>query len=287
MPSFGEVSVTEANNVKAKEYIRFKKNTLVENMNERIVRVPKSRKFMFSTLKLEKGTKIRSGCFLPDNKLLLSSFNENCVFVCNKDGEKRKKISLPFKLSDMTLYNKQQILFATGTKIQSFNTNSLTLGDIISESFLNDVISSSNDQVAIRSPSGAISVMDVHGKLLRQLQVQSYGYIALDRFGRVYYTNNAKSEVHCFYPNGSHKCIYRHENLKDPSGMTTDETGNLYVAGHLSHNIHKISAQGKESSIVLTYNDGIEHPQRITYNDKTGELLIINSEWKSVEIYQL
>ncbi|VDI30253.1 Hypothetical predicted protein [Mytilus galloprovincialis] len=287
VPSFGEISVTESNPAKGKDYLHFKRNNIATTLSEQLIKIPENRKFNFATAKLDKGTKIRSGCFLADNRLLLASFNDTCVYVCNKDGDKRKKIPLHFKLSDLSFFDKQHVIVGTGSSIRTFKTSTLSLGECISDTLRNDVISSANNHIAIRSPSGTISVLDATGKLLRELKVPSYGYITIDRFGRVYYTNNAKNEVHCFYPNGSHSCIYRHERLKDPSGMTTDDAGNVYVAGHLSHNIHKISGQGKKHEIILSYKDGIIHPQRIAFQDKSKELLIINNEWRSVEIYQL
>jgi hypothetical protein len=286
VPSFGEICVTEANSKKAKQCIRFKRSEYGANLEERLKPVPTSRKFIFPTSKLNNGAKIRNACFLPDDRLVLISFNENCIYVCNKDGDKKKRIPLPFKPSDITLYDKHNSILANGTRIQSFKTDSFTFGQHVSVVALNDVISSANNQIAIRSPSGSISVMDIEGKLGRQIQTHSYGQISMDRFSRVYYSNNAKHEVHCFYPDGSHCCIYRHEDLKDPSGMTTDDLGNVYVAGHMSHNIHKISAQGKRQEIILSSKDGINYPQRIAYNEKTHELLVINCEWRSVEIYQ-
>lgn len=287
VPTFGEISVTETNHMKAKEYLRFKRNEFANKLvAEQNFIFTTNKKFIFSSSKLDKGTKIRSACFLPDDRLALASFHDNFIYICNKDGEKKKRISLPFKVNDLTNFDKQNIIVATGPSIQVCNSDTFVVTEHLSN-ILNDVIASANNLIAVRSPSGTISVLDKSGKVHRELQERSYGYIAIDRFGRVYYTNNAKNEVYCFYPGGSRYCIYRNEDLKDPSGMTTDDAGNLYVAGHLSHNIHKISAQGKHHEVILSFKDGIHLPQRIVFNDKTKELLVINNEWRSIEIYQL
>lgn len=286
VPCFGEISIQETNAFKAKEYLRFKRNDFANKITDQSVICTTNRKYNFSSSKMDKGVKIRSACFLHDNRLALASFHDNCIYTCNKDGEKKKRISVPFKVNDLSALDKQNIVVATGQSIQVCNSDTFVVTEHLS-SILNDVIASANNLIAARSPSGTITVLNKSGKIQRELHERSYGYITIDKFGRVYYTNNAKSEVHCFYPGGAHSCIYRSEDLKDPSGMTTDDAGNLYVAGHLSHNIHKISAQGKKHEVILSFKDGINLPQRIVMNDKTQELLVINNEWRSIDIYQL
>lgn len=60
--------------------------------------------------------------------------------------------------------------------------------------------------------------------------------------------------------------------LKGVWGMAVDEKGNIYVTGHRTNNVVKISADGTTCSIVV---DSLERPTAICYDEMTRTLLIV------------
>ncbi|CAC5391488.1 unnamed protein product [Mytilus coruscus] len=70
-------------------------------------------------------------------------------------------------------------------------------------------------------------------------------------------------------------------------GLTIDSNGNAYVCGYESNTAVKISPDGKSHQIVLREDDGIIQPYDLDYNKSTQEIMIINDDHKSINIYKL
>ncbi|CAC5399515.1 unnamed protein product [Mytilus coruscus] len=101
----------------------------------------------------------------------------------------------------------------------------------------------------------------------------------------------------CFIPGNSDKVfvvtsdgkereIYTSPDLEDSQGVAVDHRGDVYVVGRGSNNIHRISEDGQEHDIVLTADDGINLPGGLSYNFETRELLVINNNYETVNIYK-
>lgn len=76
--------------------------------------------------------KIYTGCFIPDNRLLLNQFQERKLFVCNIDGSNPKAINLNYDSQRITLYDNDHALVSVGLGgIQIIDLTTLKPGRIV------------------------------------------------------------------------------------------------------------------------------------------------------------
>lgn len=64
---------------------------------------------------------------------------------------------------------------------------------------------------------------------------------------------------------------YTSKEFEVPSGIATDNYGNLYVTARGSNNVHRLSPSGTFLDIFLTERDGLQRPSGIAFsNAKDG-----------------
>ena len=51
-------------------------------------------------------------------------------------------------------------------------------------------------------------------------------------------------------------------NLRGPSDICSDDYGHIYLSGQYSHNIHRLTEDGKMIDISLSSKHGIKLPSR-------------------------
>lgn len=98
-------------------------------------------------------------------------------------------------------------------------------------------------------------------------------YITVDTQGqRLFVSDGVKGAVLCFNLKESTmtsiKEIYRYTcgQLKIPKGLTLDESGNLFIVGCESSNVHKVTQDGDRVGVVLGHKEQLENPMGIMYD---------------------
>jgi sugar lactone lactonase YvrE len=80
---------------------------------------------------------------------------------------------------------------------------------------------------------------------------------------------------------------YNHEQLGGISGITTDEEGNIYIAGFASNNVHQITPDGKFIRIILTESDGISNPRGISFKQDCNIIIVLNNSGEQIDLFEL
>ncbi|KAL3884092.1 hypothetical protein ACJMK2_030314 [Sinanodonta woodiana] len=80
----------------------------------------------------------------------------------------------------------------------------------------------------------------------------SYSYVTVNNSTtHVYVTLAASHAVHCFnLTDKSELFVYKSGDLQSPYGIALDRDGNVYIAGHNSGNVHKVSQEGRPLQII-------------------------------------
>jgi hypothetical protein len=74
--------------------------------------------------------------------------------------------------------------------------------------------------------------------------------------------------------------------FRRPSGVTSDQYGNIYVAAWSDNCILQVKENGKNPSIALTLDERVTSPWGIDY-DKSSDLLVVSTEnGESIAIYK-
>ena len=112
--------------------------------------------------------------------------------------------------------------------------------------------------------------------------------MCLNKAGDIYCTDYIGSNVYVINFEGLARTLYSSKDLKFPLGLDVDDsTGNIYVAGKDSNNIHRISGDGNTSNIILTKEDGIDCPFGVSFENVTRQLMVINNKGRSINIYKV
>ncbi|VDI21493.1 Hypothetical predicted protein [Mytilus galloprovincialis] len=242
----------------------------------------------FQTSKLGYRVNIDKGCFIPDDRLLLKKDIGNQFFVCKLDGSNANVIDLDCTPLNISLYDQKHSVVSLGDAgIQIIDLTSLTPGRIIKVEGFCRRITSVKDKIWVNNKVHTLSIVDMTGKVLKVIQTTFDPYdICAHQDGDVYYTNYDNDKVFLVFSDGKEREIYKSPDLQESDGVAVDDRGDIYVAGRVSNNIHKISNAGQKHEIVLTADDGMNLPTGLSYNNETKELLVLNDYGESINIYK-
>jgi DNA-binding beta-propeller fold protein YncE len=94
---------------------------------------------------------------------------------------------------------------------------------------------------------------------------------------KLYYTNYNIHTVTCCDLQGTTQWEFKDERvLKCPLGISVNNDGNVYVAGHESINVVVISPDGQRHRQLLCSTDGLILPRVLDYEKSTNKLLVVN-----------
>ncbi|VDI32255.1 Hypothetical predicted protein [Mytilus galloprovincialis] len=242
----------------------------------------------FPTLKLSNEVRIRSGCFISDDRLLFCNYRDKQLIVCKLDGSNSGMIDLDFIPQNISLYDKTHAVVAGGDKgIQIIDLTSRKPDRRIKVEGQCTEITSVKDKIWVNNKSNTLTIVDINGKVLKVIQTTFNPYnMCANQDGDVYCTDLNSNKVFLVSSDGKEHEIYSSPDLKRPDGVAVDDRGDVYVTGCISKNIHRIYNDGQKHDIVLTAEDGINLPTGLSYNNETKELLVLNDYGYSINIYK-
>ena len=134
-----------------------------------------------------------------------------------------------------------------------------------------------------------IEILDYQGSVQKVFKDDDDGkdlfgfpdYLTVDAQGqRLYVSDGLKGAVVCFDLENSTmtsiKEIYRYicSNLQIPKGLTLDNSGNLFIVGCESSNVHKLSRDGERIGVVLGHKDQLVNPMGIDYDPSEKKVFV-------------
>ncbi|XP_063411338.1 uncharacterized protein LOC134694265 [Mytilus trossulus] len=242
----------------------------------------------FPTTKLVTDVSIFRGCFISDNRLLLSQQVDKQLIVCTLDGSNSNVIDLYYTPHNISLYDKTHAVVSVGDAgIQIIDLTSLKPGRIIKVEGTCSGITCVKDKIWVKNKSHTLTIVNFNGKVLKEIQTTFDPCdICANQDGDVYCTDWGSDKVFLVSSDGKEDELYNSPDLKGANGIAVDDRGDVYVSGYLSNNIHKISNDRKKHDIVLTADDGIDGPFGISYNKDTRELSVVNGFGSFINIYK-
>ncbi|XP_053386352.1 uncharacterized protein LOC128550733 [Mercenaria mercenaria] len=85
---------------------------------------------------------------------------------------------------------------------------------------------------------------------------------------------------------GKIKAIYKDDKLAQPSQLTVDDSGTVYVCGSASHNVHQLSSDLTKVKILLNESHGMNRPVSVAYCKGNNRLYV--GMWNSnIKVFNL
>lgn len=225
---------------------------------------------------------VTGGRILPNEDVILVNFNEQQLSVHCENGEIKKTLKLVGHPYDVTLYG-EDLVIVSYEDLKKLHVLNITSLDLVSE---------------IDVPSTCYSVCCVGntcyttcGKLLHRINLETKTDVPMKLTGegifyiyvddkRIYYTDFYS--LHCLRHNGQEIFVYKHDKLSWPRGVAVDKKGYIYVAGYKSNNVHKLTMDGRLFKILITKNEGINHPSCLHFESRQRKLLVTIDEGRTI-----
>lgn len=253
-------------------------------------RVVLNRIFSFKTSVFGPEVKVERCGFIQNKKILLSDYDEPFLYVCNYDGNDVETIKLehnPFAIA--MLDSKQAVVTLWSEGYRMLDVTTRTLGECVKpDEGKCFAVTCNKGQFWFDTGDRHVVQVEANGKVLRTITTKYEPWdIRLNADGILYYTAFDDNTIQLVTEDGHERTLYSNPDLYGPTGIDSDNDGNLYVAGSFSNNIHKISPDGHTHQVILTVKDGISGPDGLCYNKETNEILVVNQDGQSVEIYKI
>lgn len=170
--------------------------------------------------------------------------------------------------------NKGVLTFESRDRIQFIDFQNKTLLNYVSVNGRQlGGVAASNEYVFI-GKKGGIEVLDIQGKVIRSVKTISSSvkpkYIALDRTGHIYYSDN--EAVCCMRNDGEYHFIYKPPENNILHGIAIDSYGYVYIIVD-SQYVWRIGPDGKYVDIVVN-GEGWETLKFICFNKNCTQLYI-------------
>ncbi|CAC5403197.1 unnamed protein product [Mytilus coruscus] len=217
-------------------------------------------------------------CIKLGNKLVLLASNTRFLNICNVDGTDAHHIPLPYTPWYITEVD-HNTLAVSCTRDKVILIIDISTGYVTGTIKLRNYcygISYDNEYLYVVIDRKIIHVMNMTGNLIRTITSPSVSSIDITVHKDRYVCINLSS-INCYYLDG--KLKWKFENGKFENNfhsVTVDEKGNVYVTDRTSDTIVAVSADGRNSSEILSATDGLLSPSGIHYDRDENILLVCN-----------
>ncbi|VDI34659.1 Hypothetical predicted protein [Mytilus galloprovincialis] len=234
-----------------------------------------------NTLKVPGGKQMRfvDCCILPDNNCLVLDAIRKSLLMFRNDGTFISSI-LTFKEDPDTV-----CFVKNGTVSVSFYRScAVALVDIVQSKVIRHFkfshpcygVSSDGQVMVIAKPTTqnviVINLQDDSKEKLRGINLHNISLF----MGNIYGTNAWNNTVSCYKLSGEMLWTFKHVDIVTPVGIALDQNGFIYVACRGSNNIVVVSPDGKSCRTILNQDNGINTPQSVAIDVKSGIMLVIS-----------
>ena len=222
-----------------------------------------------------------AGCIaFPNGKVILVDWNENRRLVILNDGGTLDRV-IPCSMSypfDVTYLDDRTVAVSASNGIEIINIDTIKTERRINTSERCYGITYHNGVLLWCEEQTGIQMMklcdDRSTTLVKQSNLPSNSFITTCG-EKIYQINPNTKTVICYTIKGDKLWEFKDESvLNDPTGVTVDNDGNVYVTSYGSNSVVVLEPDGREGREILSSDGGLEQPIGI-YLDKSKNSLIV------------
>ena len=228
-----------------------------------------------------------------DRRILMTDNSNNKVKMFSHDMKFLSSVSVPDKPRDIAVTSEREAVATTKNKslvILDISDSQLSIKATTQLSYDVRGISRYNDKLVVTSPDSkppSVKLIDQTGRVYWSVSSHQQGQ---PLFSRPLYVNSpgdgrSSTVIVTDWSNSTltllngdtGEVITRHQlkERKDPEGVTTDSTGNVYVCYCRTSEVAVLSGDLSEEKTLLSVQDGLGIlPQVIVYDDEAHQLII-------------
>ena len=192
----------------------------------------------------ESGGDIFGGCFLENGDIVLADFDSrHCLYYSNKHLV--RKITLRGNVRDVIAWKPSGLLIATKVDfdghIDLYDLEKLQINQNMTKIKQVYRLAKSSEFI-YAACSDFILKLDHEGNTVEQIAVDKNTYsVAVNKEQEIISSSCSTNQVTVRNQSGAKLHSYSHENLKNPYSLDVNFSGNIFVAGYSSNNIHVLT----------------------------------------------
>ena len=224
-----------------------------------------------------------------NNSVKLVDLHTDAIISC---------LQLADKPWDLTCMDSNTMVVTCGTNLTfvKFDGNLSIMKKIPMEDGCRGITSHQHKLFVTFTGKPCVEILNSAGAVLQTIQTNSQGqnlfvnpqYITVSTDGRTFYVSDSnQNTVTSYNVTGGQINVYKHDELKCPTGLTVIENKFIFVCGCVSRNLHEISGLCEHIQIVLDSKDVGGLPQTVLYNRTDNRIYISCLGNKFVSVFKL
>ncbi|XP_076085677.1 uncharacterized protein LOC143056485 isoform X3 [Mytilus galloprovincialis] len=225
-------------------------------------------------------------CIITNDLLVFTDHVRNRLLIYNFNGSYIRTIRLFGTPVSILVTNQNDVAVSYNQEfIDIISIKTGKVKNIIKTSGIIGGISYQNGLMYVVINYQTVDVIDLTGKIIRSLSLSLYrpdnmlestvGCLSTDT-DSLFLTYPLNNTLCCCDLNGSDRWTFTDDKMIQPSGITTDQNGNVYVSCYKSNNVIVVSSEGKHHKELLNKKDRLHNPTGIYYNKSNDCLLVCN-----------
>ena len=229
---------------------------------------------------------------IDNDMIVLCDSNTSRLLVYNDNNQYQYQIK--------TKYIPNDIATIPGTNmvvVSSIDSDYIQFIDIVRKKVYKEIkitgsqsggVSASNTNIFVAG-KGLIHVLDHQGHPVIKIETKAEKgnpfYITICNSGNICYSDSVS--LYCITPDGDEVFTYSSPDLRNAWGVTTDNHGNVYIAGFNSKNIHRLRPDGTFIDIILKKEDNIDYPRTCCFNRTYRKLYVVNHLGAVISVFNV
>ena len=233
-----------------------------------------------------------------DTLALTDIFNNSVKLVDLHTDAITSCLQLADPLWDLTCMDSNTMVVTCYTNLTflKFDGNLSVMKKIPVEDGCYGITSHQNKLFVTFTGKPCVKILNSAGAVLQTIQTNSQGqnlfvtpqYITLSTDGRTFYVSDSNQHtVTSYNVTDGQINVYKHGELKWPTGLTVIENKCIFVCGGGSDNLHEISGLCEHIQIVLDRKDVGGPPWTVLYNRTNSKIYISCHRNKFVSVFKL
>ncbi|XP_052104513.1 uncharacterized protein LOC127737703 [Mytilus californianus] len=232
-------------------------------------------------------------CINEDDVILLCLRGTDKLLMYDLEGKPNGELVVsgnPFDVSCVPETDKAVVALPDSSTLQMVDIDMKDPENIIQMPESCWSVTTVENKLIIAGGFKSLYVIDIGGEKLEEITKPEYGRtysltFAADKFFYCSDVDFKNEKVYCITEEGKFVFCYSNANLKTPTELAVDLTGNVYITDLDSHNVHRCSPSGDFLDVPLKGSD-VTEPRSICFNRGSNHLALSNNSGKSICVYK-